>query len=294
MHWTQEIPCCAQVASNHSISPQVDWGLHKPQYWALQPASTSNDCSPFPTYTINTFDTIALFIWSASDRRRRRTSPGRQQVAEADFVRSAAGGGGGPHPGGGGGLRPGGRRRRRALLSRWVAETDLVQAAGSGPRPSWLKSILSLSWSEKMRSPGRPRAHDELHGDGGVPVLSSPLHSSLSSPLLSALSPPRAPRSRRGPFYDSRNHLPTVGSRGGEPMHEWSVRRQSCEQDRVGASSASAQGRSYMQLWGFLGIRISEMAEITQLMYMEGMELSHGREDRTEEDDDGTRGGPAG
>lgn len=24
----------------------------------------SNDCSPFPTYTINTFDTIALFIWS--------------------------------------------------------------------------------------------------------------------------------------------------------------------------------------------------------------------------------------
>jgi hypothetical protein len=49
-------------------------------------------------------------------------------------------------------------------------------------------------------------------------------------------------------FYDSRNRLPTVRSCGGEPMCEWSTRRQSHERDRASAWSAFAfvVGRHYL------------------------------------------------
>nr|BAD17546.1 hypothetical protein [Oryza sativa Japonica Group] len=52
-------------------------------------------------------------------------------------------------------------------------------------------------------------------------------------------------------FYDSRNRLPTVRSCGGEPMREWSMRRQSHERDRASTWSASAfvVSRHYLNHW---------------------------------------------
>nr|ABA96504.1 hypothetical protein LOC_Os12g06090 [Oryza sativa Japonica Group] len=99
-----------------------------------------------------------------------------------------------------------------------------LQAAGASLHADYPPCISYLTFAASFVDP-RP-CHDtesEILG-----TVSTDIHATSGDGLVLVC------------FCDSRNHVPTVGSRGGELMREWSARRQSRERDSAGAWSASA------------------------------------------------------
>lgn len=99
-----------------------------------------------------------------------------------------------------------------------------VIAAGVSLHADYLPCVSHLTFAASFVDP-RPHhdAESEMFG-----TVSTDVHSTSGDGLILVR------------FYDSRNRLPTVRSCGGEPMREWSTRRQSHERDRASTWSASA------------------------------------------------------